>query len=336
MTAGVAVIGAGLQARRRLPPIAADPRFEIAAIVGRTNERAAELAAMYGGQASTDWRSAVADPRVSAVLCLTHPDTHAEISIAAMVAGKHVLCEKPLARTLDEARAMVEAARRYGRVLKCGFNHRFHPALVEAHRLFESGAIGEPVFGRARYGIAGRVNHEREWRADSSVVGGGQLMELGIHVIDLYRWFLGDFVAVAGMTATNFWPIAPLEDNGFALLRSKNGAVCSVHSSLTQWTNLFEFELYGQKGSLTVQGLGGSYGVEQLLTSEYDPTGPFFHKTVEYRGGDISWQREWENFAAAIAGEEPVVGDGADGLRAMEIVAAVYSASETGRTVELS
>jgi predicted dehydrogenase len=335
MKSGVAVIGAGLQATRRIPAVVADPRYEIISIVARTKQRAGELAGACGAESTTDWRAAVADPRVDVVLCLTYPDTHAEISIAALEAGKHVLCEKPLARTLDEAQAMVDTAKACGRILKCGFNHRFHPALAEAHRLFEEGLIGEPVFGRARYGFAGRPQHENEWRAASDVVGGGQLMELGIHVIDLYRWFLGDFVEVAGMTATNYWPIDPLEDNGFALLRGENGAICSVHASLTQWTNLFEFELFGSTGSLTVHGLGGSYGVEQLRTSSHDPTGPFSHLTTEFRGADTSWRLEWENFTAAIAGYEPLLGDGVDGLRAIEIVDAVYSASKTGKVTEL-
>jgi predicted dehydrogenase len=335
MKSGVAIIGAGLQARRRIPAVAADPRYEITTIVARTKDRVDELAGAYGAESSTDWTAAVTDPRVDAVLCLTYPDKHAEISIAAMEAGKHVLCEKPLARTLAEAQAMVDTAKACGRILKCGFNHRFHPALAEAHRLFEDGLIGEPVFGRARYGFAGRPQHETEWRADPDVVSGGQLMELGIHVIDLFRWFLGDFVEVAGMTATNYWPIDPLEDNGFALLRGENGAICSVHASLTQWTNLFEFELFGRTGSLAVHGLGGSYGVEQLRTSTYDPTGPFSHTTTEFRGADTSWRREWENFTAAIAGDEPPLGDGVDGLRAMEIVDAVYSASKSGRVMEL-
>jgi predicted dehydrogenase len=335
MTSGVAVIGAGLQARRRIPAIVADPDYELTLIVGRTTKNAAALRALYGGEASTDWRAAIADPRVSAVLCLTYPDTHAEISIAALEAGKHVLCEKPLARTVQEAEAMVAASRASGRILKCGFNHRFHPSMTEARRLFLDEAIGGAVFGRARYGIAGRVNHQEEWRANPDVVAGGQLMELGIHAIDLYRWFLGDISEVAGMTATRYWPIEPLEDNAFALLRTRSGAICSVHSSITQWTNLFEFELSGTTGALAIQGLGGSYGVERLLTSEYDATGPFSHRTIEYRGSDVSWHREWDNFTAAIAGREELIGDGVDGLQAMRIVRAVYEAADTGETVRL-
>src|SRR5207249_2680059 len=111
------------------------------------------------------------------------------------------------------------------------------------------------------------------WRSDPKIVSGGQLMEQGIHVVDLFRWFLGPIARVTGFVSTMRWPIAPLEDNGFALLETKSGVIASVHSSLTQWTNLFELEIYGEKGSLAVRGLGASYGVEELVVSEHDPTG---------------------------------------------------------------
>jgi predicted dehydrogenase len=332
----VAIIGAGLQAKRRATPIAEDSRFKIVAVVDRDEKKGARLAGPLGAKVSTDWRTVVANPDIEIVLVLTYPDTHAEISIAALEAGKHVLCEKPLTRTEAEARALVDAAKRTGRTLKCGFNHRHHPAIIEAYRTFQSGIIGKATFGRARYGIGGRQGIENEWRSDPAIVSGGQMMEQGIHVVDLYRWFLGSIERVTGLVATTRWPIAPLEDNGFALLQSKSGVIVSVHSSLTQWTNLFEFELYGDKGSLAVRGLGASYGVEQLTVSQHDPTAPFSHKTIEYRGGDTSWKGEWDEFVGAIDDKRQPLGNGDDGLAAMQIVNAVYAAAKTGQTVVLS
>jgi predicted dehydrogenase len=335
----VAIIGAGLQARRRAPAIVADPGFQLAWIVDRNEERAAGLAAAFAKDArvATDWKAAVSDPSVDAVVVLTYPDTHAAISIAALEAGKDVLCEKPLCRTEDEAKAMVETARKKSRILKCGFNHRFHPAVAEAHRLFTSGKIGKAVFGRGKYGIAGRQGVEKEWRSDPKIVGGGQLMEQGVHLVDLFRWFFGEPDQVTGMRAANRWPLpAPLEDNGFLLMQNAEGVIASVHASLTQWINLFEFEVYGEKGSLTVQGLGASYGAEKLVVSEHDASGPFSHQTIEYRGEDASWKAEWKDFAGAIAARTRPSGDGEDGWRAMRIVNAAYDAAGRGRTVELS
>ncbi len=331
----VAIIGAGLQAKRRSGPIADDPRFEISVVVDRDEKKAKRLADSLGAAVATDWRATVADPSISAILVLTYPDTHAEIAIAALQAGKDVLCEKPLTRTEAEARALLDAAAKSGRTLKCGFNHRHHPAVLEAYRLFKSGLIGKAVFGRGRYGIGGRTGVETEWRSDPAIVSGGQLMEQGIHLIDLFVWFLGKVNRVTGFTSTNRWPILPLEDNGFALLQTQDGAIASVHSSLTQWTNLFEFEVYGDKGSLVVRGLGASYGVEELVVSQHDPSAPFSHKTIEYRGGDGSWKAEWEEFTRAIEERRQPLGSGQDGLVAMQIVNAVYAASANGQAVVL-
>ena len=337
----IAVIGSGLQATRRAPAIVEDPRYEIGWFVDRQLDRAEKLSKQFGGRAVTQWKDAIQDPEVFAVLVLTYPDSHAEISIAAMEAGKHVLCEKPLCRTEEEAERMVIASRKTGMILNCGFNHRFHPAVKEAYRLFHEGKIGKPVFGRGRYGIAGREGIEKEWRSNPQIVGGGQLMEQGIHLIDLFSLFLGDMKRVTGMAATNKWPITPLEDNGFVLMQTKEGVISSIHSSLTQWINLFEFELYGEKGSLSITGLGASYGVEKLTVSLHDPSGPFSHSTTEYRGGDSSWKAEWQGFTQSIemsnSDSKPVMppGGSMDGLRAMRIVKAVYTASETGKTVDL-
>ena len=332
----VAIIGAGLQAKRRAPAIVEDPDYEIGLIVDRKEEKAGRLAKEFPASISTDWKSAVADPSIDVVMVLTYPDSHAAMSIAAMEAGKDVLCEKPLSRTEEEAQAMLETAGRTGRILKCGFNHRFHPAMLEAHRLFTAGEIGKPVFGRARYGIAGREGIEKEWRSDPKIVSGGQLMEQGIHLVDLFRWFLGDMERVTGMAAASHWPMPPpLEDNGFVVMQSKSGVICSLHSSLTQWINLFEFEIYGGEGSLTVHGLGASYGVEKLIVSQHDPKGPFANRTIEYRGGDSSWKAEWTEFTRAVATREQPLGNGEDGLRAMQVVNAAYAAARENRTVQL-
>lgn len=331
----VAIIGAGLQASRRAPVISDDPGAEITAVVDSELARAQALCRRYGGRPSRDWRPVVKDPAIDIVLVLTYPDSHGAIAAAAMKAGKDVLCEKPLTRTLAEARKLVATARETKRILKCGFNHRYHPAILEAYRLFREGVIGRPVFGRSRYGIAGREGLEKEWRSDPEIVGGGQLMEQGVHLMDLWHWFLGQISQVRGVVTTNLWPIAPLEDNGFALLQTRAGVTVSLHASLTQWINLFDFELYGEKGFLEVRGLGASYGVETLTINRYDSQGPFSHETIEFRGGDSSWKTEWQVLTEAIASRQSPPGDGEDGLRAMELVKAVYRASKTGRVINL-
>lgn len=245
-------------------------------------------------------------------------------------------CGDELRRSEDWlACPLAEAAEAAGRVLKCGFNHRHHPGVQQARKWFEEGRIGEPVFIRARYGIGGRPGYEQEWRADPEVVSGGQLMEQGIHAVDLARWFLGKFSQVTAFVETRFWNIGPLEDNAFALYRTPVGAVASIHSSLTQWKNLFSFELYGSDGYVAVEGLGGGYGTERAIFGRRDFTAPFAEEVVEFRGEDRSWQEEWREFASAIGeGREPL-GTALDGLEAMRLVFAAYESARTGRTVNL-
>ena len=330
----VGLIGAGLQGRRRAPVLHDCPDTELAVIGAASRETARALARRYPGcDAVEGWEPVVERAGLDAVIVCTPPHLHAEISIAALERGMHVLCEKPLARTLAEAEAMAQTAERTGLVLKCGFNHRHHPALQQARRWFDDGLIGEPVFLRCRYGIGGRPGYEREWRADPEIVGGGQLMEQGIHAVDLARWFLGDFSEVTALLSTGFWDIGPLEDNAFALYRSESGAIASIHSSLTQWRNLFSFELSGRDGYIAVNGLGGGYGSERATLGRRDFSAPFSEQTVEFRGDDRSWRDEWSEFTAAVREGHLPLGDHRDGLEAMRLVFAAYEAARQGKAL---
>lgn len=331
----VAIIGAGLQARRRAPVIRDWPDAEIKIITAARQENAETLASQMECEAGVGWEGIVDRPDLDAVVVLTPPHIHAPISITAMKAGKHVFCEKPLARTLEEAEEMTRAAKDNGVVLKCGFNHRHHPAIVKAKAAFDDGIMGEPMFVRCRYGICGRPGYDQEWRTDPNVVSGGHLMEQGIHALDLFRWFLGDIKEVTGFVQSAYWPTEPLEDNSFAIVRTETGCVASLHSSLTQWKNLFSFEAFGRDGYAVVDGLGGGYGTERLVIGKRDFDAPFQDQVTHFRGGDRSWHEEWKEFVAAVEEQRRPIGDGEDGLEALRIVFAVYEAARTGKTVSL-
>ncbi|MFQ5473036.1 MAG: Gfo/Idh/MocA family protein, partial [Dehalococcoidia bacterium] len=195
----VGIIGAGLQARRRAPVLQDSPDADLVVISAANLESARNLAGRMGCEAAEGWEPVVDRGDLDAIIVATPPHLHAQISIAAMRKGMHVLCEKPLSRTLEEAQEMLSVAASTGRGLKCGFNHRHHPGVRQARCWFDEGRIGKPVFIRARYGIGGRPGYEEEWRADPQIVGGGQLMEQGIHAVDLARWFLGDFSQVTAV-----------------------------------------------------------------------------------------------------------------------------------------
>jgi len=331
----VGIIGSGLQCRRRAPVLREWPDTDLVVIASRHADHARRAAEQFGCEWSDDWHSVVQRDDLDVILVCTPPGVHAEMTIAALEAGKHVLCEKPLTRTLEEAQRVVEVWRRSGRVLKCGFNHRHHPAIGEAYRLVQSGRIGRPFIGRCRYGICGRPGYENEWRADPQQAAGGQFIEQGIHAVDLLRWFLGEVSEVYCMTAIHYFHKQPLEDNGMALLRFRDGATAQIHASLTQWKNLFSFEIYGEDGYVAVEGLGASYGTERLIVGRRDFTAPFQETVTEYRGADRSWREEWKEFVTAIREGRDPMGSGEDGAAAMRIALAAYEAERSGRVVRL-
>ncbi|GAG02077.1 unnamed protein product, partial [marine sediment metagenome] len=163
-----------------------------------------------------------------------------------------------------------------------------------------------------------------EWRADPQIAGGGELLDQGVHLIDLARWFLGDFVHIGGYTHTYFWDM-PVEDNAFLLLRTAQDQVAWLHASWTEWKNLFSFEIYGRNAKLHIEGLGGSYGLERLAYYRMLPEmGPPETTIWEYPGEDLSWQLEFEAFVqAAQSGTRPTT-TLQDAKAALEIVHQVY------------
>jgi len=271
-----------------------------------------------------DWHEIVRHPEIDAVVVATTHDLLAPITAEAAAQGKHVLVEKPGARCAGELDCVVEAARQTGALIRVGFNHRYHRAFRKAREIFESGALGEMMFIRGRYGHGGRPGYEREWRAQPERSGGGELVDQGVHLIDLARWFLSDFSCVHGSAHTYFWDM-PVEDNGFLLLETPRGQVAFLHASWTEWKNLFSFEIAGRLGKLEINGLGGSYGVERLTWYKMTPEmGPPETLTWEYPMADDSWQAECAAFVEDIRlGRQPQPGI-SDAQAALRIVERIY------------
>jgi predicted dehydrogenase len=267
----------------------------------------------------------MADPDIDAVVVSTFNSALCPVTIAALDAGKHVLCEKPLGRNSQEAAAMVAAAGRSGRILKVGFNLRFHPALRQAQKLCAEGAIGDLYFVRGIYGHGGRTGYDREWRGDAELAGGGELLDQGVHLVDLAQWFVGELKYVHGHVFRWFWDVAPLEDNVFVTLSGSGKRIVSLHGSWTQWKNCFSFEVYGHDGFVSVKGLGGSYGTETLTIALRRADGPPDESVRSFGFPDLSWQADWWDFLTAIeSGRRPEV-DGEEALRVMRIVDEVYA-----------
>ncbi len=318
----VAIVGCGLIGNKRAR---ATENATIVAAVDRDLARAQALAKAHRGcVAGDDWRPVVARPDVAAVVVATTNDALAEVALAAVQMGKHVLLEKPGARRLDELRPVLSAVYGTRVVIKVGFNHRFHPGLAKAHDIFASGALGPLMYVRARYGHGGRVGYDREWRADPEIAGGGELLDQGVHLVDLTRWFAGDITEVQGHIGTFFWNM-PVEDNGFLFLRARSGAVAWLHASCTEWKNTFSFEVTGRDGKLQIDGLGGSYGVERLTHYRMLPEMGLPETTAwEYPGEDRSWRDEWRDFQRAIREGTPPLGTLEDAMAALAVVEETY------------
>ena len=318
----VAIIGCGLIGEKRARHLAG-AKLELC--VDTIAEKANQLAKKYGSEASTNWQTAVNHPEINIIIVATPHAFLSEIAVAALQKNKHVLLEKPGGkRSIDLEPLHLHAKHSFIRI---GFNHRYHRAFQKARELVDQDALGELMYIRARYGHGGRLGYENEWRASPQISGGGELIDQGIHLIDLARWFLGDFSEVQGHANTYYWNM-PVEDNGFLLLKTPKKQVAFLHASCTEWKNLFSFEIYGHKGKIDIQGLGGSYGTERITFYKMSPTmGPPETFIWEYPMTDNSWEVEFAEFLEDIQLNRHPKASVHDAEAALRIVEEIYRIS---------
>jgi predicted dehydrogenase len=293
--------------------------------------RAEALTKRFGGTAvRSNWRELVRRDDVDAVIVSTPPSLHAEMCIEALRSGKHVLCEKPLARSAEECRNMLRAAQESGRFLGTGFNYRFYSSIQNTRSLLDSGLIGDLDHVRAYTGYSAS-EHPFAWLHDASVVGGGTLRDNGIHLIDITRYFLGEVEEVRAFATNGVWGFN-CEDNGMAILRSVTGRLASLHATWNEWRGYrFQIELYGTKGCIRTrifpmwtemrwsEERGGPVRKKQFF---YPQTHLMEHLRSYKWIGVLSFVDEFREFAAAIRGAPSRMGTGFDGLRAIEIAEA--------------
>jgi len=322
---GVAIVGCGLIGIKRAATLD-DMVLRVSVDVDLVKAEA--LASRFPGcRPMSDWRDAVSDEQVNVVIVATPHNSLAEITAGAIAAGCHVLVEKPAARFMAELDPLIKMAKRQNVLVRVGFNHRCHRSFQKMREIVDAGEIGELMFLRARYGHGGRLGYEQEWRAQPELSGGGELIDQGVHLIDLARWFLGDFSEVDGFAHTYYWDM-PVDDNAFMLLKTEDQRTAFLHVSCTEWKNTFSFELYGRNGKLQVDGLGGSYGVERLTWYKMLPEmGPPETVSWEYPMRDNSWQVEMNQFRQDIVlGRQPQPGL-IDAFAVLQIVESLYDKS---------
>jgi predicted dehydrogenase len=321
-----AIIGCGLIGKKRLAGLPAGSKLVVACDTSLS--RAEELVKLSGGgRAVADFKIAVADPQIDAVVVATINSALAEVAATAIRAGKHVIVEKPAGISVKQLDELIVLAAQNGVCVRVGFNHRYHPAFIQAREIFDSGVMGELMFIRGRYGHGGRVGYDREWRANPKLSGGGELIDQGIHLIDLAHWFLGDFKKIAGHAATYFWDM-PVDDNAFLSLQTAKNQTAWLHVSCTEWKNLFSFEIYGRHTKLHIEGLGGSYGVEKLFHYQMRPEmGIPDTEVYEFPGPDQSWQKELAEFEKDVQSKRKSETGLAEARVALQIVEEIYRQS---------
>ena len=323
MSLRVALIGCGLIGQKRLLNL---PPGCVTVACDLNLDRAKKLAAQSPGCLATDSvAQAVSSPDVDVVMVATLNASLAPIAGQAIKAGKHVLVEKPAAVSVAEVKKMEALAKKHQVLVRVGYNHRYHPAGLKALEIFRSGALGPIMFVRGRYGQGGRVGYEKEWRADPKLSGGGELIDQGVHLIDLAGIFLGEFTTIEGHAATYFWKM-PVDDNAFISLRNKSGHTAWLQVSCTEWKNLFSLEIYGQNAKLHWEGLGGSYGLERLAFYKMQPQmGPPETTIYEYPRGDESWKIEMAEFFEDIRLRRTPVPGLKEAKAALAVVEKIYA-----------
>jgi 1,5-anhydro-D-fructose reductase (1,5-anhydro-D-mannitol-forming) len=326
------VIGAGTIGREwMVPAINAQPESAVAAVASSDAERGRRFADELGiPKVHSSVADLLADPEIAAVYISTTNEWHEPQTLAAIAAGKHVLCEKPLALSLEGARGMVAAAAAAGVVM--GTNHHLRNAAThrKMRELIGSGAIGRPLAARVFHAVH-LPPHLRGWRIDRPHAGGGVILDITVHDSETLRFVLGDeVVAVTAMTASQGMARAGLEDAVMGVMRLSGGVTAQFHDAFTAPHAATGFEVHGTEGSL--------YG-RDVMTQK--PVGTVM---IRRDGGEEEVPVEHENlyersvrcFNAAIRGEGEPAASGEDGVRSLAVALAVRESAQTGQTIQVA
>ena len=334
----VAVIGSGSICRHRhAPEYAANEDVEIVGFVDRVPERAEWCAKKFGGKVFKSADEVLALKDVDAVSVCTPNSLHAPLAIAGLQAGKHVLCEKPMATSADEANAMIAAAQKSGRFLMIGHNQRLAPLHVKAKQILESGVIGKVITFRTSFSHGGPEGWSIEgrdgWFFDKKQAFVGAMGDLGVHKADLLRWLLGEEIVEASAFVDRLEKtFGTVDDTAVCLLRTQSGAVGTLTASWTHHPGEDNATIvYGEKGILRI-GADKTYSVIVNLQSGESQ---FFQvgQLQTNEGGGQSDTGVIRAFVNAITSNTPPEISGEEGRRALAIILACLESAETKQHV---
>lgn len=273
---------------------------------------------------------------IDAVFICAYNTVLAEYTAKALSLGIHVFCEKPPAMKTKDLDVVYDAFKNSGKVLKYGFNHRYHYSVIEAKKIINTGKMGKLLWMRGVYGKAGSIDYDKNWRNYKKYSGGGILIDQGIHMLDLMRYFSNEkFTKINSHITTAYWNIS-VEDNAFIIMESENKVIASMHSSATQWRHKFLLELCFEEGYINLDGiLSGtrSYAPEKLVVGRREFEDITFamgkpKENITWFENDHSWQLEIDEFINAIQNKAEIKnGTLDDAFETLKLVEDIYNNS---------
>ncbi|MFH1283586.1 MAG: Gfo/Idh/MocA family oxidoreductase [bacterium] len=325
------IIGYGYMGKIRKKIVEENPNLDLQYIYD-SNKNAFSKEKSLGCRAYNSYKDAL-KAKIDVAFVCTPNSFSPRIVCDFLKSGRHVFCEKPPGRNLSDI-CMIrdEEERNPSLKLMFGFNHRYHPGILEAKRIVDGKKMGQILFLKGTYGKSGGKNYLKSWRNQKEISGGGILLDQGIHMLDLFMYFSGDFIEVKSFLSKVFWD-TDVEDNAFVSLRNARGNVAVLHSSATLWRHTFKLEIFLEKAYLIVSGLlskTGSYGREMLTIGMRQFEDESFalgnpREEVVYFDQDLSWDMEVNEFTNCILNGKKVTNSNSqDALKVMEVVDKAY------------
>ncbi|WP_059105968.1 Gfo/Idh/MocA family protein [Shouchella shacheensis] len=336
-TLKVAVIGNGsIAIHRHVPEYAANENVELVAFCDLTKELAEDMVAKYGGRAYTNYKELLEKEDVDAVSVCTQNVDHAQVSIAAANAGAHVLCEKPMATSLEEAKEMIQAAKDNNVKLMIGHNQRLMPPHVKAKEILASGKLGNILTYKTTFGHGGAdswsIQGKDTWFLKKNKAFVGAMGDLGVHKIDLMRWLLDDEVSEVSAFVETIHKEADVDDNAVTLMRMKGGAIGTMTASWTYYKGEDNTTtIYGENGVLEIHDNPNVQVVVKLVdgTVERYSVGEVATNDKQVASGVI------DAFVKSVVDQEDPAITGEEGMKSLNVVLAALESAETKRFVSV-
>ena len=327
----VGIAGFGVVGKRRKQFIEEHPDLELIAVCDKNFEFNQTISDRV--KAFTNYKDLLKENIEIVFVCLTN-DIAAEVTIKSLESGRHVFCEKPPGRTVDEIKRVIEVENKTKLLLKYGFNHRYHKSIQMAMELISSKKLGEIVNIRGVYGKSKIISLESGWRSKKEIAGGGILLDQGIHMVDLILLFCSEITDVKSYISNNYWK-HDVEDNAYAILKDNKGVVAMLHSSATEWQHKFKMEISLTEGYIELSGIlsgSKSYGEETITIGERNANsdvGQLSNHTIKYLL-DNSWKDEIYEFVESIKNNKRIVnGNSLQALKTMETVFKIYNSDKS-------